>query len=83
MDKVMVSLYIPATGKNYDIRLPQSLSVSQATELISVFFANGARGAFIPDASSVLCDRESGNIYPVNSSIQKLKLKNGSRLMLI
>ena len=83
MDKVMVSLYIPATGRNYDIRLPQSLSVAQATALISTFFAHSARGAFIPDASSVLCDSESGNIYPVNSSIQELRLKNGSKLMLI
>lgn len=83
MDKVMIALYIPATGKNYDIRLPQSLSVAQAAALISTFFAESARGAFIPDASSVLCDAESGMIYPVNSSIQELRLKNGSRLMLI
>lgn len=83
MDKVMVSLYIPAIGKNYDIRLPQSLCVAQATALISTFFVHSARGAFIPDASSVLCDAESGTIYSVNSSIQELRLKNGSRLMLI
>ena len=37
-NKVQVQLYIPATGKMYDILLPKMLSVAQAAELLASFF---------------------------------------------
>ena len=83
MNKVLIRLYIPVTGKKYDIRLPQTISVNQATELIASFFMGLTGGAYIPDRNSVLCDMESGTIYNVNSSVESLHLKNGTRLMLI
>ena len=83
MNKVLVQLYIPVTGKKYDVRLPRSISVKQATELLASFYTGMMGGAFIPDADSVLCDMETGIMYNVNSSVASLNLKNGSRLMLI
>lgn len=83
MNKVLIQLYLPATGEKYDVRLPQSISVKQATELLSSFFSGIMGGAYIPDAGSVLCDMETGVVYNVNSSVAGLNLKNGSRLMLI
>lgn len=83
MNKVMVQLCIPVTGKNYDILLPKTLSVSQATHLIAGFFTGMTGGAYIPNQESVLCSMEDGRIYHVNSSVENLHLKNGSKLMLI
>lgn len=83
MNKVLIQLYLPVTGEKYDVRLPQSISVKQATELLSSFFSGMMGGAYVPDADSVLCDMETGVIYNVNSSVASLNLKNGSRLMLI
>lgn len=83
MNKVMVQLYIPVTGETYDVRLPQSISVKQATELVASFFSGMMGGAYIPNEEAVLCDMETGTIYNVNSSVAGLSLKNGSRLMLI
>ena len=40
-------------------------------------------GAYMPDDTAVLCSMEDGRIYNVNSSVEDLHLKNGSRLMLI
>lgn len=83
MNKVLVQLYIPVTGEKYDVRLPRSISVKQATELLASFFTGMMGGAYIPDADSVLCDMETGIMYNVNSSVASLGLKNGSKLMLI
>lgn len=83
MSKVLIQLYIPVTGEKYDIRLPKRVSVGQATEMVSSFFVGLTGGAYIPDASSRLCDMENGYIYNVNSSVESLHLKNGSKLMLI
>lgn len=82
-NKVLVRLCIPVTGANYDILLPRTLSVSQATQLISGFFTGMTGGAYMPDETTVLCSMEDGRIYNVNSSVEDLHLKNGSTLMLI
>lgn len=83
MNKVMIQLTIPVTGKSYDILLPKTLSVGQATHLIASFFTGIMGGAYMPDGSEVLCDMESGKIYDINASVDMLHLKNGTRLMLI
>lgn len=83
MSKVMVQLCIPVTGENYDILLPRTLSVRQASQLIAGFFSGMTGGAYIPDNEAVLCSMEDGRIYNVNSSVEDLHLKNGSQLMLI
>lgn len=83
MDKVLIQLYIPVTGKCYDIKLPQTITVLKATELISSFFTDVRGGAFLPDEHTSLCDFETGVIFDINASIQQLHLQNGSKLMLI
>lgn len=83
MNKVLVELYIPVTGRHFDIKLPQTLSVAKATELIATFFNGEMGGAYIPDEHTSLCDMKTGCIYNVNASIESLHLHNGSKLMLI
>lgn len=83
MNKVLIQLYIPVTGESYDIRLPQMISVKQATDIIASFFMGMNGGAYIPDENSALCDMNTGVIYNPNSSVQSLNLKNGSKFMLI
>ena len=72
-NKVLVQLCIPVTGVSFDFLLPRTLSVIQATQLISGFFTGMTGGAYMPD----------GKMYNVNSSVEELHLKNGSKLMLI
>ncbi len=83
MSKVMVQLDIPVTGQSYDILLPRTISVGQAARMIASFFTGMTGGAYMPDEDAVLCDLEDGMIYDVNSSVEDLHLKNGSKLMLI
>ena len=83
MNKVMVEINIPVTGACFDIMLPRTLSVGQATRLLAGFFTGMTGGAYMPDDETTLCSMEDGRIYDVNSSVEELHLKNGSKLMLI
>lgn len=83
MNKVMIELNIPVTDAKYDILLPRTLSVAQAAKLLSSFFTGLTGGAYMPGEDTVLCSMEDGRIYNVNSSVEDLHLKNGSKLMLI
>ena len=82
-NKVLVQLCIPVTGVSYDFLLPRTFSVMQVIQLLSGFFTGMTGGAYIPDETTVLCSMEDGRIYNVNSSVEDLHLKNGSKLMLI
>lgn len=79
----MVPFSIPATEESYDALIPRTLSVSQVTHLLSAFFVGMIGGAYMPDDESVLCSMKDGRIYHVNSSVESLHLKNGSKRMLI
>lgn len=83
MNKVMVEINIPVTGTCYDVLLPKTLSMSQATSLLAGFFTGLTGGAYMPDQDTVLCSMDDGRIYNVNSSVEDLHLQNGSKLMLI
>lgn len=83
MNKVMVEINIPVTGSCYDVLLPKTLSVSQTSKLLAGFFTGMTGGAYMPDEEAVLCSMEDGRIYDVNSSVEDLHLRNGSKLMLI
>ena len=83
MNKVMVRLMIPVTGKEYDIVIPVSLSVGEATDLIGEFFTGLMGGGYMPGRDAALCDMEDGHIFDVNVSVESLGLNNGARVMLI
>lgn len=83
MDKAMVQLNIPVVGESYDVLLPRTLSVRQATQLLTDLIAKVTGGAYRPDDNAVLCSMEDGKICQVNSSVEDLHLRNGSKLMLI
>lgn len=82
-NKVLVQVCLPVTEKSYDILIPRTISVRQAACLISSFFTGMTGGAYMPGEDSILCSMEDGKIYCLNSSVEDLHLKNGSKLMLI
>ncbi len=83
MNKVMVRLMIPVTGKEYDIVFPVSLSVGVGMHLLGQFFTRLLGGGYMPGRDAALCDMEDGHIFDVNVSVESLGLKNGARVMLI
>ena len=83
MDKVLVEIFVPVAGQSYDVFIPQSVKMSEIILLVSKSIADLSAGKFKPDASTILCDADSGNIFNINLSVYELEIKNGSRLMLI
>ena len=83
MDKVLVEIFVPVAGKSYDVFIPQTSKMSEIVLLVSKSIADLSGGKFKSDASTILCDAESGNIFNINLSVYELEIKNGSRLMLI
>ena len=82
MNKLLVEVYVPAIESTFDISIPRNVKVFELLPLITTAVAQLSDGLFIPN-DAVLCHGNTGVIYSYNMSVDDMRLKNGSRLLLI
>lgn len=83
MDKILIEVFLPAANKSFEIYIPLELKLHEVTFLVAKSVSELSNGLFSGSDDSVLCERITGNILNVNMSAKELKLKNGSKLMLL
>ena len=82
MDKLLIEVYVPAIASAFDISIPREARVFELLPLITTAVAQRSGGLFIPN-DAVLCNGSTGAIFGNNMSVDDMRLKNGSQLMLI
>ena len=83
MEHVIVSIYLPAARKAWDVKLPLELNALTAAGMASKALSSLAEDQYLPSHSSFLCWRGSGAMLEADKTIRECGLKNGSHLMLI
>ena len=83
MNKIIVEVFIPASSSKYEMRIPSSVQMFKILELIKKAVAEFENGRYIPDDTTVLCNRNTGDIININLTADELGIKNGFKLMLI
>lgn len=83
MNRIKVEVYLPAIMKSFDVQLPADLQLSKAIPLLAQALSQLSGTSYVPDATPLLCERDSGGILNINMTAWNLGLRNGSRLMLI
>ncbi len=83
MSKILVEVYVPAAGRRSDLFIPYEAKLFEVTELVKAVFSDDPDSSFTPVDDTLLCDRDTGEIFNVNRSAQELGLENGSRVMLV
>lgn len=83
MDKILVSVRVPAMDETYDMFLPPSSPMYEVQELIKKAVTALSHGQYMAGSDSILCFGNSGGIININLSVRELDIRNGSRLILI
>jgi hypothetical protein len=83
MTKVLVEVSIPAASVVVDVLIPYECPLYFVSELLKSLFENAASRGFQPDATTLLCLAETGDILDLGKSAEDSGIKNASRLMLI
>ena len=83
MDNVLVEIYVPAAGIDYDVIIPNASKMSEVLLLVKKVINDLTADKYIATAESVLCDKKTGSIYNINMTVKELGIINGSQLMLI
>ena len=82
-DKILVEIYIPASGERFDVWIPLASKMSEVRRMVCIALNDLCKGQFVANADSVLCNEETGLIYDINMEVAELDIQNGTRLMLI
>lgn len=82
-NKILVEVYIPASGERFDIWIPVESTLGEVSNLVASALTDLSKGKFKAIEETVLCDADTGRVYDVNTVVAELNIRNGSRLMLI
>lgn len=83
MSKVLIEVYNPASGKTYDVLIPLESKLYEVSYLLSNTISELSEGYYRVTDQSILCNRKTGELYDINSTIEELGFKNGEKLMLL
>ncbi|MDR4889952.1 methyltransferase [Bacillus sp. HNG] len=83
MDKVLVEVFIPASGESYDVFIPAQSKLYEVTFLLANTMTELSGGYFVATDTTVVCDRETGTIFDINQTVEELGFLNGKKLMLV
>ena len=83
MDKTLVSVLLPATGKSYDFWVPNDMSMREATTLISEAMQIAEPSFYKRSADAALMYIATGEIPPANATIAEIGFTDGDRFSLI
>lgn len=82
MNTILIELWIPAAEKSYHVWIPRTSKLYVVRDLLAAAVRELAEGKYSPTNDAAVCD-ETGKILNINMTVEELKLKNGSQLMLI
>lgn len=83
MNKIIINVYVPASGNKYEMRIPADSQMFKILELIKKAVVDLEDGKYIPDDTAVLCDKVTGNMINLNLTAEEIGIQNGSSLMII
>lgn len=83
MNRIFINIYIPAAGKNIELKVSLSLKIGQLTEMIKEYVAKDETISYTPTIDTRLCDSRKGNVYSYNSSLSELELSEGYTFILV
>lgn len=83
MNKIILSIYLPATQSTYDVKVDNTEYLYQVIDLISNGLEQISKGMYISSERPVLCNRDTGEIFNINMTLWQLGLKTGSKVMMI
>lgn len=83
MNKVLVSVYVPALEKNYDFWIPINRKVYRIILLLIKIINESSGGYYRPTTMPLLYDKITASPYDINLTVKDNNIKNGTEMILI
>lgn len=83
MDRLLVTLEVPAAGLECDFLIPLSLTVQQLVALLREMIAGLGADMYFSSGEEVLCRRENSTVLPDDALLSNCGLQVGDHLVLL
>jgi len=83
MKKYLVDIYLPATGKHYDVYLPTGKRIGEATQLLVNIAEYLSGGSYKGTSGAVLINAINGVPLNRKDTVYDAGIRNSSKLILI
>ena len=83
MEKTLVCIHVPSIGLVTDAFIPEGINVASLVSLLIETVEQASRGFYKSSGNEVVCIERLGITLNPTVSLQKYKLENGDRLVLI
>lgn len=83
MNKVLVKLYVPTIGNEYDIWIPLNRRIYNVIKLLVKAINELTNGEYVPKKLPILYDKKTAKSYDINLTIGESRIRNGSEIILI
>ena len=83
MNTINIEVYLPASGKSYDVRIPTAMNSLLAAHLTADALANISDGTYRSSRTSIFAWYDSGKLLETEKSLEEANVKNSSKLLLI
>lgn len=81
--KILVNVYVPAIGMNYDILVPCFLRIRNITALIAETVENLSNHLYIPSGTECLCSADKNILLRPNATLEQYGIQNGDYLVMM
>ncbi len=83
MNKVLVSVYVPALEENYDFWIPINKKVYRIILLLIKIINESSGDYYRPTTMPLLYDKITSNPYDINLTVKDNAIQNGTEMILI
>lgn len=82
-NKVLVELIVPSIDQVFNVYFPVNRKIGNVINLLNKSLYELTNGSFVGTNRTYLYDRETGEIYPINSLVRETNIRNGSGVVLL
>lgn len=81
--KLLLNIYVPAIGQQYDILVPAFLRVKSITTLVAGAVEELSNHLYVSTGEECLCSAEKNIRLRANTTLDQYGIKNGDHLVML
>jgi hypothetical protein len=82
MEKILVTLFVPAVNSKFDVLLPSFLKVQDVIPLLTEALSDLTQQRYVTSGAEVLCCYERSIIFDRTFTIEECGVRHGDKLYL-
>lgn len=83
MNKILVKLYVPMVGEQYDIWIPVNKKINTIITLLVKSVNELTKGYYLPKEMPYLYDKTTAKVFDINKRVIESEIRNGTELIMI